>query len=155
MFIKFRGRKGEGGRERENHRLVAFHRHPDQGSNPPPRYVPWPGIEPATFWCLRWCFSQLSHPARVHSSLGFNTESIPVACGVFLSLTFCCYNFGYIYETLFYFLMSPGSLCRKAVSCRTTKNPGDFGVLVTCCSAVLYHVLRALVCSLWGTLGNL
>ena len=33
--------------------------------DPQARYVLWAGIEPATFWCMEWCFIQLSqHPAR-------------------------------------------------------------------------------------------
>ena len=48
-------------RERET---VAFCMHPDLGLNLKPRYVPWPGMEPATFWCLGQCSNQLSHPAR-------------------------------------------------------------------------------------------
>ena len=40
----------EGGwRGRERHLLVTSHMCPDQGSNLQPRYVPQPGIEPATF----------------------------------------------------------------------------------------------------------
>ena len=42
---------------------------PNQGSNPQPRYVPWPGIEPATFWCMGRCSNQLNHLAR---ALAFN-----------------------------------------------------------------------------------
>ena len=34
----------------------------EQGSNPQPSSVPWPGIEPATFWCMGQCSNQLSHP---------------------------------------------------------------------------------------------
>ena len=47
---------GEGEREterntdvREKHQLVASHTCPDQGLSPQPRYVPCPGIKPATF----------------------------------------------------------------------------------------------------------
>ena len=36
--------------ERERHQLVASHMCPDQGLNPPPRYVPQNPTEPATFW---------------------------------------------------------------------------------------------------------
>ena len=51
--------------ERNIDRLVASHACPDWGLNLQPRYVPWLGIEPATFWCMGWCSNQLSHPARV------------------------------------------------------------------------------------------
>ena len=53
-------------RERD-HQLVASRTCPNQGSNLPPRYVPWLGIEPATFWCRGWCSNQLSHPARARA----------------------------------------------------------------------------------------
>ena len=49
--------------EREKHQMVASHMHPDWGSNPQPRYVPWPGMKPASCWCMGWCSNQLSHPA--------------------------------------------------------------------------------------------
>ena len=35
--------------EREKYWWIASHMHPYQGLNMQPRYVPWPGIEPATF----------------------------------------------------------------------------------------------------------
>ena len=37
---------------------------PNQGLNLQLRYVPWPGVEPKTFWCMGQCSNQLSHPAR-------------------------------------------------------------------------------------------
>ena len=45
MFIDFTERGRKGGREKnikvtEKHRLVASHTHPNQESNPKPRYVP-------------------------------------------------------------------------------------------------------------------
>ena len=66
MFIDFRerGKGREREREREKHRLVASHTPADQASNPQPRYVPCPGMERATFWCMGQCSNQLSHPAR-------------------------------------------------------------------------------------------
>ena len=36
----------------------------NRGSNSQPRFVPWPGIEPITFWCTGWCSNQLSLLAR-------------------------------------------------------------------------------------------
>ena len=53
VFIAFRERERE--REtninaREKHRSVASHTHLDWGLNMEPRYVSWPGIEPATLW---------------------------------------------------------------------------------------------------------
>ena len=71
MFIDFRER--EGGRERERekerdvrdkHQSVASPKCPDQGSNLQPRYVLWPGIIPAIFWCTGQCSNQVSHLAR-------------------------------------------------------------------------------------------
>ena len=68
-FIDFRER----GREREIHtdidlrekdRSVSSYMHLDLGLNPQPRYVPWLGIEPTTFWCMGWCSNQLSHLVR-------------------------------------------------------------------------------------------
>ena len=35
----------------EKHQLVASHTYPNWGSNLQPRYMPWPGIQPCTFWC--------------------------------------------------------------------------------------------------------
>ena len=60
---------------REKHWSAASRVHTDQGSNLPPRYVPWPGTEAATYWCVGWRSSQLSHPARaevVTFSLSFS-----------------------------------------------------------------------------------
>ena len=59
----------ERGREREKDQcekywLVASHTCPKWGLYLPHRYVPWPEIEPATFWCMGWCSNQLSHQAR-------------------------------------------------------------------------------------------
>ena len=50
----------------EKHQLVASHTHPDWGLNPQPRYVPWPGIKPATFWCTGRHSNQPCHPARAN-----------------------------------------------------------------------------------------
>ena len=82
MFIDFRERgremrDGERERERNNidvrekHWLVASHMYPDRGSNPQLRYVPWPGIELLTFWCMAWHCNQ------------------PSQCGIYSFLTFC------------------------------------------------------------------
>ena len=54
--------------KREKHWLVVSHRHANQRLIPQPRYVPWPGIKPITFWCTGWCSNQLSHLARAHQS---------------------------------------------------------------------------------------
>ena len=52
----------------EKHWLVASLACPNQGSNLLPQYVPWPGIEPAPFWCTaRWPI-QPSHLARAFTS---------------------------------------------------------------------------------------
>ena len=53
-IFKFRGERQ---RKRnidvkEKHRSVASCMPSDQGSNSQPRYVPGPGIEPATFWFM-------------------------------------------------------------------------------------------------------
>ena len=40
---------------REKHQLVASHTFPVQELNLQPRYVPWLGIKPATFLCMRRC----------------------------------------------------------------------------------------------------
>ena len=60
LFI-FRQRGGEGEREEEKHWWVASHTCPDRGWNLQPRYVPWPGITPTTFWCMGQHSSQQSH----------------------------------------------------------------------------------------------
>lgn len=50
--IDFKDRKGEGERKggREGHQSSASRTCPNWELNPQPEYVPWPGIEPATFW---------------------------------------------------------------------------------------------------------
>ena len=60
-------RKGEREREtsmREKHQSVISRTYPNWGSNLQPKYVPWPGIKPVTFWCMGWCSNQLGHQAR-------------------------------------------------------------------------------------------
>ena len=44
--------------------ICCFLYAPQPGTEPQPRYVPWLGIKPTTFWCREGCFKQLSHPAR-------------------------------------------------------------------------------------------
>ena len=75
MFIDFREKKG-GERERDRERninvrnidwLVAPHTYPNMGLHPQPRYVPWVGTKPTTFWCTKWCYNPLSHPAKADS----------------------------------------------------------------------------------------
>ena len=50
-------------KEREKHWSVS-HMQPNQGPNPQPKYVPWPGIKPATFWYTRQWMLQLIEPPR-------------------------------------------------------------------------------------------
>ena len=74
LLVLEREGKGEGEKEkevdvREKHRLVASHTRHNWGLNPQPRYVPWPGIEPPTFWCTGWCSNQLSHTSQGRWSL--------------------------------------------------------------------------------------
>ena len=60
-------RERERERARERERMSQFINwlpsctHPDQGLNPYPGYVPWPGICPVTFWSGGWHSNQLSH----------------------------------------------------------------------------------------------
>ena len=68
MLIDFRergkGREGERKRTidvREKRGSVASHTCPDWEPNLQPRYVPWPGIEPAALQFMGWCSIQLSH----------------------------------------------------------------------------------------------
>ena len=49
---------------RQKHLPVASHTCPDWLSNPQHGFVPWPGIEPTTFWWMEQHSSQLNHPAR-------------------------------------------------------------------------------------------
>ena len=73
VFIDFRER-GKWWGEREKERERDTHTHIDQfppihaltedGICKQPRYVPSPGIEPATFCWMGCCSNQLSHPAR-------------------------------------------------------------------------------------------
>lgn len=55
--------KEDGERKRTKHWSAVSYKHPDWGSNPPPGYVPWPGIKLAWFRCMgrRWHSKQLSH----------------------------------------------------------------------------------------------
>ena len=70
MFINLSERRREkegereGGREGEKHQLVASHMRPDWGPNKQSWYVPWPGIEPSTFWCMGQHSNQLSHTGQ-------------------------------------------------------------------------------------------
>ena len=73
------------GRERERktlmwekHRLVALCMCTDWGSNPQPTYVPWWGMESATFWCTGWRPNLLRHPARAvnHSLVVFSPSGL-------------------------------------------------------------------------------
>ena len=46
FFIACRERGRQRGREKEKQQSVAFCTRLDWGSDPPPKYVPWPGIKP-------------------------------------------------------------------------------------------------------------
>ena len=49
--------------ETEKHWSVASCMHPNGGWNSQPRYVPWLGIEPTTFWCTgRWHSNWATQP---------------------------------------------------------------------------------------------
>ena len=64
MFIDLREWKGRGEKyrwERNTDQLLPTRAlTEDQTCNLGPRHVPWPGIEPATFWCTSWCSNSLS-----------------------------------------------------------------------------------------------
>ena len=49
---------------REKHWLVASPMCLDQGPNPKPRHVPWPGTEFMIFRFMGWCSNQLSHMSQ-------------------------------------------------------------------------------------------
>ena len=62
-----KGRKREKERNsnmKEKHGSVASLHIPHQGSNPQPKYVPWLGMEPTTFWCTGRHSNQLNLLAR-------------------------------------------------------------------------------------------
>ena len=73
MFIDFRER----GRERETDRhgcggwSTASCAHPDWGSNPKPRYVPWPRIKHGTFFLVYGTTFQPTEPPGQGSSIWF------------------------------------------------------------------------------------
>ena len=78
-FIDLREWKG-GERERERnirvrhkYQLVASYTRPNGGSNLKPRYVPWLGLEPASFCCMGWYANQLSHLARANFFISGHT----------------------------------------------------------------------------------
>ena len=63
MVLEKKGRERERRKNsdvREKPGFIASCIYPDQGLNPKPRYVPWPGIKPATFWCTGEHYKQLS-----------------------------------------------------------------------------------------------
>ena len=65
LLVLERGRERERNIDvKEKHQLIASHMCPDWGLNLQPRYVPWPRNKPMTFWYMKRCSSQLSHPAR-------------------------------------------------------------------------------------------
>ena len=69
MFIDLRETEKQRENERnidvkEKHWSFASHICPEQGSNPHPRYMAWPGIKRTTFGCTGGCSNQLSRPAR-------------------------------------------------------------------------------------------
>ena len=69
MFTDFRerGKGGVGERNTDVGKILICRlpHTPDRRLHQQPRYVPWPGIEPAAFFgCTGWCYNQLSHPAR-------------------------------------------------------------------------------------------
>ena len=78
----FRDRRREGERKRnidgrEKHQLSS-HTHPIWGSNPQPGYMPWPGIEPVTFWFMGQCSNQLIDlhwPGLCPPNSNFETQS--------------------------------------------------------------------------------
>ena len=51
-------------REREREREKEKHQCKRETLTAGLLYLPWPGFEPTTFWCTRWCSIQLSHPTR-------------------------------------------------------------------------------------------
>ena len=82
LLLLQRERKGERSIDvKEEHRLLASPRHPNQGSNSQPKNVPCPGIKPTTFWSMGWCSNQQSHLARAHPSL--LTEQMYSVAGTF------------------------------------------------------------------------
>ena len=76
----------ERGREREKHWYEGEtsigclpydpHMIPNWGSNSQPRYMPWLGIKPVTFWGMGWCSNQLSYLARTKYQLLKDTVSL-------------------------------------------------------------------------------
>ena len=65
-----REREGERNMDvKQKHWSVAYFMHPDQRLNPQPRYVPWPGIEPTTFWYMQQPSYQLKHLARAMTNV--------------------------------------------------------------------------------------
>ena len=73
IFIDF----GEKGREREREKQsVASCTRPNWGLNLQPRYVSWPGIEPAAFWCIGQHTNWLRHLARAQTYF-FKEQILP------------------------------------------------------------------------------
>ena len=58
--VRTRTRREKHQRERTINKLPSW-THPDGGLNLKPGNVPWPGIEPVTFWSMGWCSNQLRH----------------------------------------------------------------------------------------------
>ena len=83
--------------KREKYPLVASCTCPDQGSNPRLRYVPWWGINLATFWCMGWCSNQVSHSARAQLSFQFILpllyhSGLPKACSYVILIHFLSFK---------------------------------------------------------------
>ena len=73
FFYRERGREGERETETETsiwekHWSVSSCMHPERGSNPQPRYVPWPRIEPAVFLVYWTTFQPTEPPSQGCSS---------------------------------------------------------------------------------------
>ena len=83
-----------GGRERDKHRSMASHKHPQ------------PGIECTTFWCMGWCSNQLTHPARAEHI--FKAAFITQCCDYSLKDRFLLLSTEFLrIEILFYISSVP------------------------------------------------
>ena len=82
LFIYFREKGREGEREGKKHQCAretsigCLSHTPSQGPGPQPRHVPWPGIEPATFWFPGWHPAHWATPGRAHWKCVFSVFNI-------------------------------------------------------------------------------
>ena len=136
----------EGGREREtlmwerniNHLPLVMCS--SQGSNPQSRYVPWPGIKPATFWCTGRHSNQPCHPARANLTFKWPKWSTFMTSGFYRTVSL---SYLRIFNVIFPFLIL------KKFYLLIWERETDRQTLICCSTCSCIHWL-ILICALTG-----